>query len=151
MIVESTIFPFIQIRGGAPNLVLITIISFGLIYGKREGIFLGLIGGLISDILFGTVIGLYALPYMVIGYIMGIFNERVFKENRIIPFVFTIMGTLFFQGLFYLIQYLRGVDFIYLGHMKNLATTSLILNSIIVIIIYPYFLKLSNWHIIKEK
>jgi len=96
-------------------------------------------------------VGLYALPYMIIGYIMGIFNERVFKENKIIPFIFTIMGTLFFQGLFYLIQYLRGAGALYIGQIKSIATISLILNSIIIVIIYPYFLKLSNWHVIKEK
>ncbi len=149
IIIESTIFPFLKIRGVTPDIVLITIISMGLIYGKREGIILGLIGGLLSDILFGRVLGLHALPYMLIGYLMGLASERVYKENRIIPFLFTIIGTLCYHGIFYLIRYLSGIDFSISIYIKDYTSLSVIFNAILVIFIYPFFLKLSEWNLIK--
>lgn len=150
IIIESTIFPFIKIWGATPDLILITIISLGLIYGKKEGIILGLIGGLLSDILFGRVIGLHSLPYMLIGYIIGILSERVFKENRLIPFILSVFSTILLHMGFYLLQYLRGIEFVYNTQFRNYTVISILLNAIIVVLVYPYFIKLSEWHVLKE-
>ena len=79
IIIESSILPFIKIKGVTPDLVLITIVSMGLIYGKKEGIILGLIGGIFSDILFGRILGIHGLPYMLIGY-LGFASEKCIRK-----------------------------------------------------------------------
>lgn len=149
IIIESTILPFFKIRGVTPDIVLITIISMGLIYGKKEGSILGLIGGLLSDIIFGKGFGLHSLPFMLIGYLMGLASERVYKENRIIPFLFTIIGTLCYHGIFYFIHYLSGVDFSIAIYIKDFTSLSVILNAILVIFMYPFLIKLSEWSLIR--
>lgn len=149
IIIESTILPFFKIRGATPDIVLITIISMGLIYGKKEGSILGLIGGLLSDIIFGKGFGLHSLPFMLIGYLMGLVSERVYKENRIIPFLFTIIGTLCYHGIFYFIHYLSGVDFSIAIYIKDFTSLSVILNAILVIFMYPFLIKLSEWSLIR--
>lgn len=151
IILESTILPFIEIKSVAPNLMLITIISMGLIYGKREGIFLGLIGGLLYDILFGRILGVYGLIYMLIGYFMGISSEKVYRENRLIPLLFTIMGTLVYHGSFYLFQYLLGYEFSIIQYLKEYTGISLLLNVILVMFVYPIFLKLRNWNLLRDR
>lgn len=149
IIIESTILPFFKIRGVTPDLVLITIISMGLIYGKKEGFILGLIGGLLSDILFGRVLGLYALSYMLIGYLMGFVSEGIYKENRIIPFLLTILGTLAYHGIFYLVRYFSGIQDPIVLYLKNFTSLSIILNSILVFFLYPFFVRFSKWSLIR--
>ena len=147
--IESTILPFIKIGGITPDLVLITIVSLGLIYGKKEGIVLGLIGGILSDILFGRVLGIHGLPYMLIGYLVGFASEKVYKENRIIPLLFTVLATLSYQGIFYLIVYLGRINIAMDIYIRNYTGFSLIINGILVLFIYPLFLKLGEWNLIK--
>ncbi len=150
VMIESTILPFFRIKGITPDIALITIIAIGLIYGKKEGTFLGFIGGLLSDILYGTIIGLHALPFMLIGYVMGLVSERVYRENRIIPLLFTLIGTFLYHLYFYLIQYLMGVDYSIYEYLRNYTTASLIINAILAILAYPLLLKLSDWNLLKD-
>ncbi|HHT50154.1 MAG TPA: rod shape-determining protein MreD [Eubacteriaceae bacterium] len=151
IIIESSILPFIKIKGVTPDLVLITIVSMGLIYGKKEGIILGLIGGIFSDILFGRILGIHGLPYMLIGYLVGFASEKVYKENRIIPYLFTLIATLSYQGILYLIIYLARIEIPMDIYIRKYTAFSLIINGIIVIFIYPFFLKLSEWNLIKQR
>lgn len=150
VVIESTILTFFRIKGVTPDIVLITIIAIGLIYGKKEGVFIGFMGGVLSDILYGSVFGLHALPFMLIGYFMGMISERVYRDNRIIPFLFTIIGTFIYHVYFYFIQYLMGVDFNAYDYLRNFTTISLIINAILIILVYPLFLKLSEWNLLRD-
>lgn len=140
-----------EIKSVVPNLLLITIISMSLIYGKREGIFLGLIGGLLYDVLFGRILGVYSLIYMLIGYLMGIISEKVYRENRLIPLIFSMVGTLLYHGSFYLIQYLLGYGLSITEYAKEYTGISLLLNTLLALFIYPMFLKLRNWNLLRDR
>ncbi|SJZ39019.1 rod shape-determining protein MreD [Garciella nitratireducens] len=144
IILESTVLSFISIGGVTLNLVLITIVSIGLIYGKIEGMSLGLISGLLCDILFGRVLGFHALSYMLIGYLMGIISELVYRENRLISPLFTALSIFIYHVSFYFLQYFSGIEFSILQYFKNITVVSILVNSVIAFFIYPIFLKLSQ-------
>ena len=78
-IVQGTFLKVIAIGSISPNLILIFVVSFGFMRGKKEGIFVGFFAGLLLDIMFGTVIGFYALIYMYIGYLNGFFKRIFFS------------------------------------------------------------------------
>ncbi len=149
LIIESTILPFIKIGGAALNLVLITIVSIGLIYGKTQGMVLGLIAGLFHDILFGRVLGFHALSYMLIGYLMGIISERVYRDNKLISFLFTALGVLLYHTSFYFLQYFSGIEFSIFQYLKGTTIASMLMNAIIAFFIYPIFLKLSQQDLLR--
>ena len=66
-IVQSAILPFLRIAGIQPDTLMVLVTCFGLLGGTGYGTFTGLAGGLLQDILYGSV-GLNGLHYMVIGF-----------------------------------------------------------------------------------
>ena len=81
-ILQSTLFQTLHFGGISPNLLIILTASFGFMCGKKYGLVVGFFCGLLTDIFFGNVIGLYALIYMYIGYANGFFNS-IFYQNDI--------------------------------------------------------------------
>ena len=49
--------------------------------GPKEGMFLGFFSGLLIDIQFGTMLGFYALLYLIVGYINGMFQKMYYDDN----------------------------------------------------------------------
>jgi rod shape-determining protein MreD len=84
-ILQSTLFPFLQIAGIQPDTLIVLITCFGLLGGTGYGVFTGIAGGLLQDILYGGPIGMNALIYMVIGYLTGLLYERIFVDRYIVP------------------------------------------------------------------
>ena len=63
-LLQCTVFKALSIASISPNLLIVVVASFGFMRGKKEGLFVGFFAGLLLDIMFGTVIGFYALIYM---------------------------------------------------------------------------------------
>ena len=78
-LLQSTLFQNIFAAAEiAPNFMVILTVSFGLMRGKREGMFVGFLGGILSDLFFGSALGFTALLYVIIGYCCG-FCYRIFS------------------------------------------------------------------------
>ena len=78
-LLQCTVFKALSIASISPNLLIVVVASFGFMRGKKEGLFVGFFAGLLLDIMFGTVIGFYALIYMYIGYLNGFFKRIFFS------------------------------------------------------------------------
>nr|MCR5214781.1 rod shape-determining protein MreD [Eubacterium sp.] len=72
-LLQSVLFSFDNVRGIAPNLMMILTMSFAVMRGRKEGLITGFICGFLYDIFFGTLIGPYSFLFMLIGYLNGAF------------------------------------------------------------------------------
>ena len=87
-LLQCSVFKSISIAGIVPNVLLILTASFGFMRGKDEGMFIGFICGLIIDIFFGgSLLGFYALAYMLIGYLNGFFRRIFYPEDIKLPLI----------------------------------------------------------------
>ncbi len=107
-ILESTLFQYIRIGGIGPNFMIMLIVSFALLRGSKEGMAIGGVAGLLYDISFGLHIGPTLLSYMFIGFVCGKFNKNFYRENFIIPFICTLVSSLFYSMINILSFVLRG-------------------------------------------
>ena len=96
-VLESTLFQYIRIGGIGPNFMIMLIVSFALLRGSKEGMVIGSVAGLLYDISFGLHIGPTLLSYMFIGFVCGKFNKNFYRENFIIPFICTLVSSLFYS------------------------------------------------------
>lgn len=94
LIIQSSIFPFIEIVHVKPDSLLALVVSFTLLAGNPTGALVGFFGGLIQDILFGNNIGLNALQYMIVGYIIGTMYGKLYVGKFIIPIFALVIGDL---------------------------------------------------------
>lgn len=90
LIVQSTIFPFIEVFHVKPDSLLSLVISFALIAGNPTGALVGFCGGLLQDIFFGNNLGLYTLQYMLVGYLVGLLHGKLYVDRIFMPILAVI-------------------------------------------------------------
>ena len=81
-LLQTTLFKTLSFANISPNLLIIAVSSFGFMRGKKEGLWVGFFCGLLIDIFCGKYIGLYALIYMYIGFINGLFQKRFYPDRK---------------------------------------------------------------------
>ena len=74
-LLQCTVFSKLALASIKPNLLIILTAAFGFIRGPKDGMFIGFFSGLFIDIQFGNILGFYALLYLLIGYVNGMFHH----------------------------------------------------------------------------
>ena len=80
---QVNIFSSFTIAGISPNLFVIYVLFIGLYANQFWGITLGVIFGLIIDLIFGKTIGITAVMLCVIGFLGSYFDKNFSKENKL--------------------------------------------------------------------
>lgn len=61
--------------------MIVVTVAFGFMRGTKEGMLIGFFSGLLMDIQFGNILGFYALIYLLIGYVNGLFEQMYYDED----------------------------------------------------------------------
>ena len=109
LILQSTFFQFINIGGHYPDLVLMTLLVIGVFYEKEESWKYGLIIGVLKDVLFGGVFGMFGLTYLTTVLTVSYLGASVFKENVIAPLLMFPVGVVLSNGMLFLLRYFTGL------------------------------------------
>lgn len=141
LVIQSTILPYMTIFGAAPNTALIIIVIISLLKGKYYGGFFGLALGLVQDIIFGTVIGVNALIYFLLGYTIGLIQSTLNIENKIIPVLCTALGTILYNLLYFLFMFFLARNIPMDVMVKKTFSIGIIYNSLLSIFVYNLFSK----------
>lgn len=108
-IIQSSMFHYIKLAGIMPNLLLILVVSTAYMQGRVHGLMVGLFSGLLVDLIFGGVIGLYGLMYMLIGYFIGFTHKFYSNDDFTLPIIFIAISDLVYGFFYFVIEYLlRG-------------------------------------------
>ena len=95
LVLQATLVPLIAVQGVRPDLLLLAVVSSGLLLGKEHGVGIGFFAGLLQDLASGNVFGVNVLSKMASGYIAGLLERKVFKENILLPILAIVLATLF--------------------------------------------------------
>ncbi|MDF2592619.1 MAG: mreD [Clostridia bacterium] len=148
IIFEATLFQFSRINGIKPDFVIILIISYAILEGGAFSSAIGLVSGLLIDILYGRALGINAFSYMITGYIFGQARENVFRDSIIPPALFNFAAVVIYQHIYFLLMYLTG-NLLHDGILYSQILLKIILpqgiyNAILGAVIYRFFLRLNN-------
>jgi len=150
-IFESSLFQHIAIFGVKPDISLVIITSVAVLQGKDMGIITGAASGMLQDIVFGKPIGITSFSYMIAGYVTGLNSEKIFKENLIVPVIFTAVATLIRYTFTILFHYIIHLDLSLFVYLKNAVLPELVYNCIISVFIYKGLQVLFQKKFIKEE
>lgn len=144
LIIQGTVFKYIEVAHVKPNLFLITVISYAILRGDVEGAILGLCVGLFQDIFFGKAIGLNALLYMLVGYFAGKPFSNFYFENLIFPITLVLIFSLLYDSVFNFSNnfFKEGYNFSYFFYRIILG--SAIYNVIASPLIYKIVFEINN-------
>ena len=87
-----------------PDLVLILVISIGLLRGPDEGLIFGLAAGFFVDLLSGGIVGIQAVTKMAAGFLVGLLEKTIFKDNLVLPTLAVFGATVIFET-FHIVMY----------------------------------------------
>ena len=108
-ILQATVFSYIEIFQVAPNTALLIVVSYAMLRGDVPGALMGFLAGILIDIMFGSVIGFYALLYAVMGFLCGKPFKDFVRENYLLPIVLSIVAALALElAIYFALFVLRG-------------------------------------------
>ncbi|MGI6036764.1 MAG: rod shape-determining protein MreD [Limnochordia bacterium] len=144
-LLQASLFQFWTFFRIKPDLVLIFVVAMALLRPFRQGLWLGMMGGLLLDLFSGRYLGLHIFSKMIVAFGIGAVREYVYKENYFVPFVATFIGTVIDQGV-----YLTLASFFGLVVFRPEALTEVILpaafyNSILTLFIYFRLVHLDHY------
>ena len=141
-ILQSTILTYVSIFGVLPNTSLIIIVVIALLKGKKAGGIVGLLIGLLQDIIFSSVIGVNGFIYFFVGYFVGMAENKLSKDNMLIPFIMTAGATVGYHLLYYLFMFFLGHDIAFSVFFKKVVLFEMTYNSLLSILFYKWFSKI---------
>ena len=138
-VLQSSLYQFISLANVMPNLLLILIVSTAYMRGRTTGMVLGFFCGLLLDIEYGSLIGLYALLMMIIGYVAGFANRIYSRDDYTLPLLFIAAADFAYQFLYYILEFLiRGrLDFPY--YLREIILPEVIYTVAAAVILYKLF------------
>lgn len=105
----TTVFQSIKLAGISPNIMLIIVVCYAYMRGRTSGLVIGFFCGLLSDMMFGNVIGLYAFGLMTIGFLCGHCQKVYFTDNFILPCILVGISDFAYELYYYVTDFLiRG-------------------------------------------
>lgn len=137
---QCTLFTKLALASVKPNLMLIITASVGFMRGTKEGMLTGFLSGLLMDIQFGTILGFYALIYLLIGYVNGLFEQMYFGEDIKLPLILTAASEFAYGLVVYLFMFLLRSEFNFLHYLSHIIIPELIYTIVVTLGVYPLIL-----------
>ena len=144
-ILQMTVFQFFKIASVSPNLLVILVASFGFIKGKKEGLIVGFFCGVFMDLYFSNTLGVYALFYMLVGYLNGFFKNEFFPEDIKMPLILIGFSDIIYNILIFLGLFLFRGRFNLGYYFLNIILPEVVYTVLISVILYPVILRINNW------
>lgn len=135
--IQTFIFGTFTIGGIKPNLYVIAIIIIGLYMKPPKAFAIGVVYGLIIDILNSKSIGITAIGLGLLGF--GVANvEKMFSiESKLSLIIFIILGTVSYETLIYILKVIIYGTEISGGTILETILIEGLYNVLLTIIFYP--------------
>ncbi len=126
-------------------MLLIVTSCFGFMRGKKEGMYVGLFSGLLIDVFYGGgMLGLYALLYLVMGYLNGFFHRVFYPEDIKLPIVFVAVSDGVYCIISYVLLFLLRTKMEFFSYLKMIILPEIVYTVLLTLIIYRLILGINN-------
>ncbi|MDI6601913.1 MAG: rod shape-determining protein MreD [Thermoanaerobacteraceae bacterium] len=148
--IQTAILPFLSIYNISPDILLIFIAAFSILNGQWEGMIYGMIAGVLMDLFYSPVFGIYSIIYTTFGFFAGRISKNIFKENPFAALFFVIIGSVYKGIIILFIKILLSYKAdIWMSFLALILPES-VLNGIIIFLTYGYLIRLNNLALIKK-
>ena len=149
-IVQNTMLKSIDFGAVSPNLLLIITAGFGFAGGRKEGMYVGFASGLLIDLVYGDVVGMYAVLFVVIGYVVGICNEIYYTDELSVPIILIAISDFMFNFAYYVFNFLlRGrLDVLY--YIWRTILPEVVYTVLVAVVLYQLLHTLNYYLELKE-
>lgn len=143
--VQSTLLASATLLGVIPQLVLVVIVSFTFLDGERVGVVTGFFGGLIIDLrLPGSIVGLTALVYTLIGFGVGSFRQFTTGESVWTPVLVVAVASAVAELSYAILAIMFGQEWVSVGDTAKVAGLVVLYNVLLTPFVFPLVRRIAN-------
>lgn len=135
-LMQTTIFKLIALADVVPNIMLVVTISYAYLRGRTSGLMIGFICGLMLDMMYGSVIGLYAFIFMTIGFLVGFCRKLYFTDSMLLPTVLIAMSDLVYCFYYYITEFLMRGRLHFLFYFVHKFLPEILYTTLVGIVLY---------------
>jgi rod shape-determining protein MreD len=144
-LIQSAMFHYFQLAGIMPNLLLILVAATAYMRGRMTGLGIGFFSGLLVDLMFGSyILGLYALLYMLIGYMAGYTNRVYSSDDYTLPIIIIAISDFIYGFFYYIFEFLLRGRLNFLYYLRRLILPEIIYTVAVSIFLYKLLHMINN-------
>ncbi len=107
-ILQTSLLDCFAIGGIRPDLAILWVIFLSFVRGNPEGGYFGFGAGLLVDLMNGSYIGLNALSYLIIGFVIGRLQHKLYQDSLLIAMFISWLAIIAAQFTQYLLLCIYG-------------------------------------------
>jgi rod shape-determining protein MreD len=107
-VVQTSVLNGIEIGGGTPDLLLVTLVSVALLRGSMYGAAAGFFAGLIVDTALMETLGLTSLLLTIAGYWIGRYGETTGRDRAHAPVLSVVVVTILYAVGALVLRFMLG-------------------------------------------
>ena len=143
-LLQSTVMEHLQLAFIRPNLILVVTASFGFMRGKKTGLWVGFICGMLADVFWGDLIGFYTWIYMVIGYLNGTFRRLFYDEDIKLPLALIGASELAYGMIVYICLFMLKGEFQFFYYLQHIIMPELVYTILVTLVLYQMLLHINR-------
>jgi rod shape-determining protein MreD len=136
-VLQVVIVSSIVLGGGAPDLLLVTVVALGLLRGSVPGAVFGFAGGLVVDLLTLETLGMTSLVLTLAGFWAGRWAETTGRGRRLAPLIAIGAITVLAAGFAFALHWMLGEDVVARHALVTVLVPTLLAN---LVLAYPVYL-----------
>jgi len=131
IVVQASFIARLPVAGARADIVLLCAIAAGFESDASRGAIVGFAAGLTFDLLLNTPVGLSALTYTLVGYLVGMFQGSVLRSTWWIPVLATLVASAFGVLLFAALDRVLGQATVDPGRLPTIVAVVALTNGLL--------------------
>ena len=142
---QSTVFARITILGVIPQILFVVIVSLAYLQGERVGAVCGFLGGLLQDLLLtDSIVGLYALIYLLLGFAAGSFRKYAPAESIWMPVFVVATASVVAEMGYATLNIIMGQRWVSLTFTLKVAALVVLYNTLLTPFVFPLVRRITD-------
>lgn len=143
---QSTVLSYATILGVIPQVALVVVMSLAFTDGERVGLVVGFFAGLLQDLQLpaGSIVGLYALVYTLVGYSVGLLREYIPAESVWTPVLTVAAASAVVEASYATLAILFGQQWVSLAFTAKVIGLVVLYNTLLTPLVFPLVRKVAD-------
>jgi rod shape-determining protein MreD len=137
VVIQTTVFPHLRVFGAAPDLCLLATVAVAYEAGPDTGAMFGFFSGLAIDLFLASPLGVSALSFAIIGYLVGVFQSGLLRPSGWVAPMLGGLAGLAGGALFVVVASIAGEDGLLNGHSVKIIVVAAIYDALLAPLIFP--------------
>jgi rod shape-determining protein MreD len=137
VVIQTTVFPHLRVFGAAPDLCLLATVAVAYEDGPDTGAMFGFFSGLATDLFLASPLGVSALTFAIIGYLVGVFQSGLLRPSGWVAPMLGGLAGLAGGALFVVVASIAGEDGLLNGHSVKIIVVAAIYDALLAPLIFP--------------